>query len=559
MLLTAGLVVGTLNGWTLIAVALLMIGLMLMATSLAGGDFNVFSTQFWQKRSTQEGTNAAVAVLSVLLILGLVNFVGARYDHRIDFTDGQLLTLSPATQTVVKELAQPTKVVIFDIGPNPDDQQLLENYKRFNPQFDYQYINPDVQPQIAQQFGVTNFGEVFVQTEASGETEERTLPVQLVNDQERLSERTLTNKLVQIEQTDISVVYFLQGHGEYPIDGSEAGLFEAANSLQDENFTVAPLDLAQTGSIPKDADVIVIAGAREQLFEPEVIALRTYLEQGGSLFILTDPQVETGLEVMMSQWGVVPENTVVIDTSAGGQQVGLGPAAPLVTDYGNHPITEAFGNGRSFFPYARPLQVREVPNIEESPLLFTNQDSHAEPDSLESPGLEANADKPPEGPFTLGVALERPAVVNPDEVPSESLSEAPAESADTAGADADATDAETAELAELEAEIAQEEEASDDLTPANLAPKDSRMVIIGNSTFVTDGLFSQLLNGDIFLNSVGWLSQSERPTLSIRPKEQTNRRLNLTGQQGLVIMLLSLVVFPLFGLVGAGTIWAIRR
>lgn len=85
------------------------------------------------------------------------------------------------------------------------------------------------------------------------------------------------------------------------------------------------------------------------------------------------------------------------------------------------------------------------------------------------------------------------------------------------------------------------------------------MVIIGNSTFVTDGLFSQLLNGDIFLNSVGWLSQSERPTLSIRPKEQTNRRLNLTGQQGLVIMLLSLVVFPLFGLVGAGTIWAIRR
>ncbi|MEL7227313.1 MAG: hypothetical protein AAGL17_21415, partial [Cyanobacteria bacterium J06576_12] len=87
-LVTAGLVVGALNGWTGTAVALLVIGLALIAVSLAAGDFNIFSTQFWQRRSTQAGTNAAVSVLSVLVIVGLVNFVayslGSLKTKRID-------------------------------------------------------------------------------------------------------------------------------------------------------------------------------------------------------------------------------------------------------------------------------------------------------------------------------------------------------------------------------------------------------------------------------------------------------------------------------------------
>ena len=62
-LVTAGLVVGVLNGWTLTAVALLVVGLILVTSSLAVGDFNIFSARFWQRRSTQAGTNAAVSVL----------------------------------------------------------------------------------------------------------------------------------------------------------------------------------------------------------------------------------------------------------------------------------------------------------------------------------------------------------------------------------------------------------------------------------------------------------------------------------------------------------------
>lgn len=529
MLLTAGLVVGLLNGWSAIAVALLVIGLMLMVASIAAGDY----VGFWQRRSTQAGTNALVSVISVVAILGLINFVGVRYDSRTDLTEGQLLTLSAASQQVVENLPGPAEILVFDVAPNPADRQLLDNYRRFNSDLTYRYVDPYADPQLSQQMGVETGGEVFVTSGA------RQLLVQRVGLQEGLlSERQLTNKLAQLSQVDVAVAYFLQGHGEYAIDGSKAGFFEAANRLKDQNYTVAPLNLADTATVPPDADVLIIAGAQKELFENEIIAVRDYLESGGSVLILIDPQAKTGLEILMSQWGVVPENTIVIDTSGGGQLVGLGPAAPLVTIYGDHPITSAFENGRSFYPVARPLQIREVSNVQETPLLFTNQSSHAQP--ITEGELSVDAEKPPEGPFSLGVALTRPAIVDVSDGAKDTASE-------TATAEGTTTEGETPEAAT--------EETGD----KTAAPKESRMVVIGNSSFATDGLFSQQLNGDVFLNSVTWLSKIDNPVLSIQPKEATNRRFNLSVQQQIWLTLLALVIFPLAGIVGAGTLWARRR
>ncbi|MGC1305653.1 MAG: Gldg family protein [Phormidesmis sp.] len=548
-LVSAGLVVGVLNGWTATAVTLLIVGLVLIVIGLArstrGG--------FWQRRSTRAGTNAAVSVLSVLVILALINFLGARYDSRIDLTEGQLLSLSPLSKEVVQNLEQPTEVIVFEQSPNPRDQQLLENYSRIDSAFSYRYIAPFSQPKLEQELGVTGEGEVFVRT-GTGEAARSTLVQRMARDPatgipEPLSERELTNKLAQLNQTEVAVAYFLQGHGEYVIDGSKAGFSEAAVRLADENYTVEPLNLANTGGVPTDADVVIVAGAQQELFDAEVIAIREYLEAGGSLMVLIDPQVKTGLETLMSQWGVVPESTIVIDTSGGGQLVGLGPAAPLVTDYGDHPITESFEDGRSFFPVVRPLQVREVSNVTETPLLYTAQRSHAQP--MTEGELAVDPNKAPEGPFTIGVALSRPAEIDVSSLEAPPETEEETESSNQPveeDAGEDQTEADSASSAADPAE---------DL-PATRS-SESRMVVIGSSSFATDGLFSKQLNGDVFLNSVNWLSKVDNPTLSIRPKEQTNRRFNMTVQQMILLTLLALVIFPLLGLIGAGTLWLKRR
>ncbi|MEO1591487.1 MAG: Gldg family protein [Cyanobacteria bacterium J06632_22] len=540
---TAGLVVGALAGWTTLPLVLIIVGLMLMAASMMLGGYAW--GQFWRSRSTQSGTNAVLATLSVLLIIGLVNFVGARYDQRLDLTENQLFTLAPESQTVAKNLEQPVTVYVFDEVLNPTDRQLLESYQRFNSDISYEWVNPFQEPQLAQRFEVAAPGEVYL---AVGDQE---IFVQQLG-QERLSERDLTNKLDQLGADNSATVYFLQGHGEYPIDGSATGFAQAALALEDENFTVEALDLADTQAVPSDAAAIVIAGPQQALFGPEQRLLANYLTAGGGVLLLVDPQIQTGLEPLLSDWGVTLDDRLIVDTSNRGQIVGLGPAAPLVTEYGSHPITLEFDGGRSFYPLARPVRLEEKPGVRAEPLLLTDPQSFAEPVS-ETGQLDVDTEASPGGPFNIGVALDQPSAV-PDAAPTPEPDDAEPDVAepDVAEPDVAEPEADPVEAAETEPEPA---------PPAETAKRsdESRLVVIGNAAFATDGLFDQQLNGDVFLNTVSWLSQVDNPTLSIRPKDPTNRRIVMTVQQQVLVLVLAGLVIPAMGIVGAGVTWWRRR
>ena len=199
-----------------------------------------------------------------------------------------------------------------------------------------------------------------------------------------------------------------------------------------------------------------------------------------------------------------------VDQATGGL-VGFGPTAPLVNTYGDHPITADFGNNNSFYPFSRAIVLTSVEGIQSTELLSTNEQSWAEKNIEQD--LVFNPEEDLKGPLTLGAALTRPLENQPSE------SSAP------------------------------------DSTP----PKESRLVVIGNSTFATNGLFSQQLNGDVLTNSVLWLSQREGEVLSINPKDPTNRRIQLQTVQARWVVWLSLIIMPLVGFGLGGFIWWKRR
>ena len=591
-LTTAGLVSGSLTGWQLLPAGLFVLGLglLLVGLSFSGG-------AFWQQRSTQAGTNAALAVGAMVVILGLVNFLGVRYSNRLDLTENQLFTLAPATQQIAATLDQPVEVVIFDVAPNPQDRQLLESYARLTSQFTYEYVDPYANPQQAQAFGVTAPGMVFLDVggdlrflQAVG-----TPDPQGMGAPERLSERRLTNALDQVVNDRSLTVYFVQGHEEYAIDGSETGYFLAATGLEDKNYTVNPLNLAESQTVPEDASVVVVAGPAQDFFEAEVEALDAYLDQGGGVLLLLDPRTDGGLGPILDEWGVVLDDRLVLDTSGAGQFVGLGPAAPIVSDYGDHPITQDFASGRSFFPLVRPVEAREVPEITATPLLLTNPQSQAEAISDEG-DLSFDPTAAPEGPYTLGIALSRPAEAVPESVSDgEDVDEETAEDADLVE-ETDLAEAETPEAGEAAPETDEESPVEEDESPAeaeaeslveaeedetpeataeesdpdpdadtaetetdDAAPEEARLVVIGNSSFASDGLFEQQLNGDVFLNSVSWLGEAGDDALSIRPKAVTDRRILITPQQQMGLGIFSLLLLPLSGIALAVVMWLRRR
>ncbi|ACK72753.1 conserved hypothetical protein [Gloeothece citriformis PCC 7424] len=375
--------------------------------------FLLISAQgFWGKRSTQVGTNAAISTLSVIAILGIINFLAVRYSTKIDLTENKIYTLSPQSQEIVKSLKEPVKLWLFDNAPSSLDKELLENYRRYNSNFEYEYVNPDQNPGLVRQVGAKSLGDVYLQYRDKKQLVQTLIAF---GNKELLSEIKLTNSIEKILRDRTLTVYFLQGHGEHPLDSVEGGLSEAVASLRDKGYKVEPLNLVQRSEIPKDADVIVIAGPKQDLFPQEVETLKNYAAQGGSLFILLDPTVNAGLTPLLEQWGVKLDERIVIDGSGAGQLVGLGPATPLITNYGNHPITKDFQNEMSFYPLARPIDTLEKKGVEATALLLANEQMWAESD-LTSDQIAFDETQDISGPFEIGVALTRaftPAATTP--------------------------------------------------------------------------------------------------------------------------------------------------
>lgn len=493
MLLIVGISAGIVsNNWLPIP-----LGLIIAGAGIVGG-WLIISSFVTTEKSDISGVskNALVATICVLTILCLINFLGFRYSWRLDLTENQIFSLSPQSQGVVQKLQQPIKIWVFESNPNPGDRELLENYRRQGTQFSYEFVDPQLRLSVAEQFKVQSIGEVHV------EAGTRRKLLQLVNDRQRLSESTITNGIEAIQSDRLSQIYFLQGHGEGSLTATEKGLSQFNDTLGQKNYEVKPLTLATETGIPKEAAVIVIAGAKRNLLEAEAKALTEYVDNGGSLLLLLDPRTNVGLNNLLQDWGVVLDERVVIDDSGNGKLVGLGPATSLVTKYGDHPITKDLGNGISLFPLPRAIDLKPITGITQTPLIITNNKSWAEANPDKQP-LNFDAPSDRQGPVNLGVALSRPSKAN--------------------------------------------------------SAKESRLVVIGNATFATNGWFEQQLNGDIALNAIGWLGQQNTRTLSIRPKNVANRRINLNPILSLVIGWTALVIIPLIGFTTAGLLWWRRR
>ena len=545
-LTVAGLVASLISGeWSITPIILLILGIALILNYLG---ILIRSNQgFWGKRSTQIGTNAVVATFFMLVMLALINFLAVRYQVRIDLTENQQFTLSPQSQKIVATLPNDLKVWVFERTQEPELKSLLDNYSNYGERFSYEFVDPNLEVALAQSFGVSAFGEIYV------EYGNKKQLVNTINPGQSLSESDLTNAIVKVQRDRSPKVYFLQGHGEPLLESVEGGMSQAVEALEDNGFIVEELFLSQSPQIPADATVIILAGAERELFAGEIEALQNYLSKGGSLFLLLDPDTEPGLDPLISDWGIEVDDRFIIDASGLGSISGFGPLVPIVNTYGNHPITQDFGNGFSLYPLARTVDFNDKEGIDGVPLLITGENSWAELDV--NPGedetVEFNEGRDREGPLNLGLAMSRQ--INQSAKAEESQEE-PEEN----------NEAETEKQTEEKTEESSEEKAenTEENKEENSSPEkviESRLVVIGNSSFATNGLFGEQLNSNVFLNSINWLSKDDEQALSLRPKEQTNRRLNITPVQALVLNWLALVIMPLFGLASAFFVWWRRR
>lgn len=463
-------------------------------------------------RQARYGTLSGVSVLVVLGILVAINYIGKTQNKRWDLTANKQFSLSDQSRNVIAKLDAPLQIRVF--AQEPEFQTFrdkLKEYEYASKQVTTEYIDPDKKPAVARQNQVQQYGTIVF--DYKGRTERVTSS----------TEQDLTNGIIKVVTGQQRKIYFTQGHGERDTASQERdGYGSIAAAVGRENYALDKVVLAQAGSVPDDASVVVVAGPKIDFFPNEVDALKKYLEKSGKLFLMLDPpdkpdsQPLTNLIALAHDWGFDVGNNIVVDASGMGRLIGTDASVPVVATYPPHAITErfrlltAFPLARSVSPVSGGVNGHIAQTIAE-----TSAQSWAEADlkGLLTSGQvsldESKGDK--KGPVSIAAA-----------VSAASASNTPAPLAEAA------------------------------------SKPETRVATYGDSDFAANAGLGIQGNRDLFMNTVSWLAQQEN-LIAIRPKDADDRRLTLTATQQNNITWLSLLIIPGFIFASGVYTWWRRR
>ena len=484
-------------------------------------------------RSGKLGSTAGVMLLLVLGILALLNFLNQRHHQRFDLSEGGIHSLSEQTFRILSRLEQPVKVIGFyeDDAGATEFEDLLKEYRFASSKLETEVIDPQKDPTRLGQYEIQRNGQVVIE---AGERRQRI---------DFLDEEGLTNAIIKVTREEQKTVYFLTGHGERDItDGSEGGYQAVKEAIQKQNYNVVSYNLAAEGQLPADAGVLVAAGPETDFFPHETELLDAYLAEGGKLLLMADPENRFRMTEFLARYGLAIDDNVVIDQSGLGRLMGLSAAAPLVSSYENHPITEELELS-TFFPFARSLQTVESPlEYEAEPLFSSSPRSWGETELSDVVGFDEGLDK--QGPLVLGAVSTRTHR-------SDSDSESPP--AEMRPDDPFPVETSNPEAAEASSDASEDEEEIQE------SERETRIVLVGDSDFVANR-YVEAAGGnlDLFLNMLSWLAKDE-DLIAVRPKDPTDRQVTLTERDSNILFWSTVILLPLATLVMGVSVWYRRR
>jgi ABC-type uncharacterized transport system involved in gliding motility auxiliary subunit len=470
-------------------------GVFALVAYLSAGIDNL--RDFLGERSTKYGASTIVASLLFVGILASLNYLSTRYHRKFDLTESSVYSLSPQSAGLVRNLDQELKLQAFvEGGINPDLRDLFDSYQYVSDKVSYQMVDPNRQPELAEQYKITAYNTVRLEY---GETSTTI---------SQPTEEAITNAIIKVTRASQQVVCFVEGHGEPDLEQVQdaRGYAQAKAALTNENYEVKKVLLLNQQDVPAECSVVIIAGPTKPFLEHELTALQRFMQSGkGRLMLLLAPRSGAEFQPLLAEWGVQIGEDVVVDQVL---RLFQGPALglePLAETYAPHEITRDF-NGRTIFPMVRSVQKDPAakPGLQVIELVQTSPSSWAETDMA---GLferrEAALDgSDRKGPVSIAVVVE-------------------------------------GQLKELGAE----------------AEGVGRLAVFGSVQFAENRNFEgTFFNRDLFLNTVGWLvGQSD--LMSIRPRSMRASTVRFSQEEGTSIFYLSVLVLPELLLIAGLAVW----
>src|SRR5437879_2213870 len=125
---------------------------------------------FFSARSSQLGANALTITVLVLVVLGLVNFLGYRHKKRLDVTTEKLYTLSDQSRRTATVLKKDVDIIRFARTPDQTFKDLATEYANAGSHVHYREVDPQEKPEVARQYNVTHMNDIVVSSGSHNET-----------------------------------------------------------------------------------------------------------------------------------------------------------------------------------------------------------------------------------------------------------------------------------------------------------------------------------------------------------------------------------------------------
>lgn len=458
------------------------------------------NTELLRARQTKYVAYVVVYILVVLTAVVIANFLADRYNKSYDATSNKRYSLSDQTAKVVKGLKQDATIIYFNPSTRfRQGKDLLDEYAALSPKVHVRYIDPDKDPQLARQIGVRSFENAAVIQIGDRKEEAKSM-----------DEEGITGAIIRDLKSQTRTVCFVAGSGEHQIDDSERnGYSRLKDLLSKEDYEAKSIDLLQKAEVPGDCTVLVAGGPTRDYLQPEVDAIKKYVEDGGRALFMLDPPLKIGrseiadndaIVTLLQSWGVTLDKDLILDLNPLGQLVGVGPQVALVTSYDTHAIVNGMKGTATGFPLSRSIEVKngDKTSVEK---LFDSSSTSLATKNLSSPAVDPNDPKNTKGPLTIAAA---------------------------------------------------------GTYSAGKPDSQGRFVVVGSSAWAANSFISFNGNSDLALNTIDWLSSAEN-LISIRPKEPEDRHITMTHAQMNMVRITSQFLLPLLVIVAGVSVWWKRR
>ena len=462
------------------------------------------------KSRTQLNIQKFVFLLLFISGIGMLAWLTNFYSYQFDLTANKRHSLSSNSVQLLGKLDQTIIVHAYTTEELTQKaiQDIIGRYQRIKADFKLRLLNPDLDIAQAQQDGIVMdkpFSFVIYYNNRMEHIDS-------------LSEQAISNALLRLNRRDNQQVIFLSGHGERDLQGSDNRSYSVLSTqLKDMGFNLQTVNLLEQ-TIPENTKLLVIAAPAHEYLAGEIEQIKQFIDDGGNLFWLADPGKLQGLTVFANSLGLQFQDGVIIDNNPTLRKT-LNiqhPAFIPVTEYFPHSITNAL-RYNTLFPLSRgisPLTNDSTVNNWQAHALFSSgAKSWSETGGLKEEMIFNSNAGDVAGPIAIAVALQREV----DNATTDKSKQSKSNSF-----------------------------------------RSQRIVVIGDSDFLSDTYIGASANLSLGLNIFNWLIGDD-DFISVEVSQSPDTKLILNDVQLMIIAFGFFLVIPLVLIIIGFRIWTVRK